>query len=58
MVDSADKRRLEDCCKELHTLLTEEKLAGASLLVFANKQVNAERIVYAKIKSVPEGGGS
>ncbi|XP_049785434.1 ADP-ribosylation factor-like protein 2 isoform X2 [Schistocerca cancellata] len=26
VVDSADKRRLEDCCKELHTLLEEEVL--------------------------------
>jgi ADP-ribosylation factor-like protein 2 len=27
-----------DCKKELHALLLEERLAGASLLVFANKQ--------------------
>ncbi|XP_075222026.1 ADP ribosylation factor-like 2 isoform X1 [Lycorma delicatula] len=38
VVDSADKRRLEDCCNELHSLLKEERLAGATLLVFANKQ--------------------
>lgn len=38
VVDSADKRRLEDCKKELHELLLEERLAGATLLVFANKQ--------------------
>jgi len=38
VVDSADKRRLQDCKDELEVLLTEEKLAGASLLVFANKQ--------------------
>ena len=38
MVDSADKRRLEDCRKELHALLGEERLLGATLLVFANKQ--------------------
>ncbi|XP_022909114.1 ADP-ribosylation factor-like protein 2 [Onthophagus taurus] len=38
VVDSADKRRLEDCRKELHNLLQEERLAGATLLVFANKQ--------------------
>jgi ADP-ribosylation factor-like protein 2 len=24
VVDSADKRRLEDCCRELHSLLSEE----------------------------------
>eukprot|EP01112_Ceratiomyxa_fruticulosa_P007277 TRINITY_DN1882_c0_g1_i2.p1 TRINITY_DN1882_c0_g1~~TRINITY_DN1882_c0_g1_i2.p1 ORF type:complete len:212 (+),score=47.12 TRINITY_DN1882_c0_g1_i2:82-636(+) len=38
VVDSADRRRLDDCKEELHALLMEEKLAGASFLVFANKQ--------------------
>lgn len=38
VVDSADKRRLDDCKRELHTLLQEERLAGATLLVFANKR--------------------
>ncbi|RWR98806.1 ADP-ribosylation factor-like protein 2 [Dinothrombium tinctorium] len=38
VVDSADKARLDDCRKELHLLFKEERLAGASLLVFANKQ--------------------
>ncbi|GFO48699.1 ADP-ribosylation factor-like protein 2 [Plakobranchus ocellatus] len=38
VVDSADRMRLGDCKKELHTLLVEERLAGATLLVFANKQ--------------------
>ena len=30
--------RLEDCSKELHELLKQEKLSGASLLVLCNKQ--------------------
>ncbi|CAD6231888.1 GSCOCG00001636001-RA-CDS [Cotesia congregata] len=38
VVDSADKLRLEDCKAELHKLLQEERLLGASLLVLANKQ--------------------
>jgi ADP-ribosylation factor-like protein 2 len=38
VVDSGDKIRLEDCRKELHLLLLQERLAGASLLVFCNKQ--------------------
>eukprot|EP01029_Cantina_marsupialis_P027002 TRINITY_DN7409_c0_g2_i1.p1 TRINITY_DN7409_c0_g2~~TRINITY_DN7409_c0_g2_i1.p1 ORF type:complete len:187 (-),score=58.10 TRINITY_DN7409_c0_g2_i1:286-846(-) len=38
VVDSADLRRLEVCKEELHNLLKEEKLAGASLLIFSNKQ--------------------
>jgi len=37
-VDSSDVRRLHDCRKELEGLLKEEKLAGAALLVLANKQ--------------------
>lgn len=38
VVDSADRGRLKDCKHELDTLLKEEKLAGATLLIFANKQ--------------------
>jgi len=38
VVDSADRRRMADCRDELNSLLQEERLAGATLLVFANKQ--------------------
>mmetsp|Transcript_23549 Transcript_23549/g.41748 ORF Transcript_23549/g.41748 Transcript_23549/m.41748 type:complete len:185 (+) Transcript_23549:698-1252(+) len=38
VIDSGDKLRLEDCRRELHLLLQQERLAGASLLVFCNKQ--------------------
>ena len=38
VVDSADVFRLDDCKAELFSLLKEERLAGASLLIFANKQ--------------------
>ncbi|KAL9249928.1 ADP-ribosylation factor-like protein [Drosera capensis] len=38
VVDSSDLRRLEDCKYELDNLLKEERLSGASLLIFANKQ--------------------
>ncbi|KAL8589733.1 ADP-ribosylation factor-like protein 2 [Nucella lapillus] len=38
VVDSADRMRLADCKRELQGLLVEERLAGATLLVFANKQ--------------------
>ncbi|XP_039757484.1 ADP-ribosylation factor-like protein 2 [Pararge aegeria] len=37
VVDSADARRLADCARELHALLREERLAGATLLLLANK---------------------
>ncbi|GAA5869973.1 hypothetical protein JCM1840_007688, partial [Sporobolomyces johnsonii] len=38
VVDSSDRGRMADCRRELHELLKEERLVGASLLVFANKQ--------------------
>lgn len=38
VVDSTDTMRLEDCRLELSKLLQEERLTGATLLVFANKQ--------------------
>ncbi len=38
VVDSADRLRMQDCKAELSTILTEERLAGASLLILANKQ--------------------
>ena len=38
VVDSADRVRVELCKAELLSLLSQEKLAGASLLIFANKQ--------------------
>lgn len=38
VVDCADAQKLETCANELHELLKEERLAGASLLVLANKQ--------------------
>ncbi|EKD21131.1 uncharacterized protein L3040_000833 [Drepanopeziza brunnea f. sp. 'multigermtubi'] len=37
VVDATDRLRIEDCHEELHGLLQEERLSGASLLVFANK---------------------
>lgn len=38
VVDSTDRARLADTSAELNELLLEERLAGASLLVLANKQ--------------------
>lgn len=38
VVDCADSEKLEVCKNELHDLLKEERLLGASLLVMANKQ--------------------
>jgi len=38
LVDSADKRRIDEAAEELTSLLEEEQLAGVPVLVFANKQ--------------------
>lgn len=38
VVDAADRMRLDACREELNILLQEERLAGATLLVLANKQ--------------------
>lgn len=38
VVDASDAARLDLCRSELESLLTEERLAGASLLILANKQ--------------------
>uniref|UniRef100_A0A914GVI0 NADH-ubiquinone oxidoreductase 75 kDa subunit, mitochondrial n=1 Tax=Globodera rostochiensis TaxID=31243 RepID=A0A914GVI0_GLORO len=37
VVDACDKGRLDDCCRELHSLINEECLHGVTLLVLANK---------------------
>lgn len=60
VVDSSDTRRLKQCRDELHELLKQEKLAGASLLIFANKQdlpgaLSVEEIaIFLDLKSISE----
>ncbi|KAI9281590.1 ADP-ribosylation factor family-domain-containing protein [Sporodiniella umbellata] len=54
VVDSADRLRLNDCKKELQQLLQEERLAGATLLVFANKQDITGALSEKEIKDVLE----
>ncbi|CAG9461404.1 unnamed protein product [Pedinophyceae sp. YPF-701] len=50
VVDSADTRRMQDCRDELHGLLQEERLAGATLLVLANKQDMAGALTAEQIE--------
>ncbi|CAE6391270.1 unnamed protein product [Rhizoctonia solani] len=50
VVDSGDRLRMENCREELHALLQEQRLAGASLLVFANKQDITGSMSDAEIK--------
>lgn len=38
VIDSADRRRMEETGIEIHQLLEEESLEGIPLLIFANKQ--------------------
>ncbi|GFH58046.1 hypothetical protein CTEN210_14522 [Chaetoceros tenuissimus] len=52
VVDSSDRARLELCRKELMDLLGQEKLAGASLLIFANKQDIAGALTVEGIEKV------
>ena len=67
VVDSADRRRLADMLSELRAILGEEKLAGATLLVLANKQdvrgaMSPAEIEREVTRGVPglrgSGGGS
>jgi len=54
VVDSSDRTRLEMCRNELFSLLGQEKLAGASLLIFANKQDLEGSMTAEEIASVLE----
>ena len=56
VVDCADRERLAICRDELHKLLQQEKLAGASVLVFANKQDLAGALSSEQIAEVLELG--
>lgn len=53
VIDSADRKDRFDLCKnELASLLKEERLAGASLLIFANKQDLPSALSKDKIQEV------
>ncbi|KAJ2486336.1 ADP-ribosylation factor-like protein 2 [Coemansia sp. RSA 2320] len=54
VVDSADRERMADCAQELSSLLKEDRLAGASLLVLANKQDIAGALSKDEIQRVLE----
>lgn len=55
VIDSADLARLEDCKKELHGLLQEERLFGATLLILANKQDIPAALSLQEIEQVGDG---
>ena len=54
VVDSADKLRLQDCKNELLELLNQEKLAGATLFIFCNKQDVAGALTPKEIREALE----
>lgn len=56
-VDSADLARLADCGAELRSLLQEERLMGATLLVLANKQDIPSALTLPQIEEVRGGAG-
>ncbi len=51
VIDSADRRRMEETGLELSQLLEEEKLAGVPLLIFANKQDLLNALAPAELTS-------
>jgi ADP-ribosylation factor-like protein 2 len=44
------RSRLDECKKQLRDILDQEKLAGASLVIFANKQDLGGALSYEEIK--------
>lgn len=54
VIDSADRRRLDETGAQLNELLEEEKLAGIPLLILANKQ---DLVGALSAAEVIEGGG-
>ena len=54
VIDSSDAGRLATCKRELHDLLKQEKLAGASLLVFYNKSDISGSLKLDEIKDFLE----
>jgi ADP-ribosylation factor-like protein 2 len=52
VIDSVDQQRMELAAKELHSLLKEERLQGASLLIYANKQDLEGAIAIKQIASI------
>lgn len=52
VVDSSDRERLQMCREELMKLLQQEKLMGASLVIFANKQDLGGALSLEEIRDV------
>eukprot|EP01038_Epipyxis_sp_PR26KG_P014260 gene14260-19134_t len=57
VIDSVDRWRMEECRTQLRDLLSQEKLAGSSLLIFANKQDLGGAVSFEKIVDYLDLGG-
>ncbi|KAJ5983310.1 hypothetical protein N7481_005409 [Penicillium waksmanii] len=55
VVDATDKLRVDDCREELAGLLLEERLMGASLLVFLNKTDVEHCMTEEEVREVSDG---
>jgi hypothetical protein len=53
VIDSADKRRMEEAGTEMQSLLDEEKLSGVPLLIFANKQDLINAMEHKEVRPSP-----
>ena len=54
VVDSCDQIRLDECRHNLHSLLTEQKLFGASVIIVANKQDVSGALTPGQISDILE----
>jgi len=54
VVDSSDRDRMQDCRRELFDLVGEEKLAGCSILLLANKQDLTNAMTASEIEELLE----
>jgi len=52
VVDSSDRDRMNEAFNELAKLLQEKELQGASLLIFANKQVGLTQMLLNNMLTV------
>ncbi|CAR23546.1 Arf family GTPase ARL3 [Lachancea thermotolerans CBS 6340] len=52
VIDSADRERLEECCRTLKTVVTDEEVEGIPVLMLANKQDREDRMEVQDIKEV------
>ena len=58
VIDSSDRRRMEETGVELNSLLEEEKLAGVPVLIFANKQDLLNAMPPKEVRATPHSAAA